>query len=91
MHMLTDYTLDPRAWFADRKLKFEPRHFTRAKTRLTVESMNWIVNNLSGRYYIGNFGVTEIEYIFSSSGEITSSIPSFEDPSEATLYELTWS
>lgn len=90
MHILTDYTLDPQAWFADRKLAFEPKHFTRAKTSLTTESLNWINNNLSGRYCIGNFGMDDVEFIFSSD-VLGLSIPSFEDPSEATLYELTWS
>lgn len=93
MHILTDYTLDPQVWFADRRLTFEPKHFTRAKTKLTAKSLDWITNNLTGRYCIGNFSKFDpVEFIFSAESEpLKLSTPSFEDPSEATLYELTWS
>jgi len=93
MYILNDYTLDPQVWFADRRLTFEPKHFTRAKTKLTARSLDWITNNLTGRYCIGNFGEFDsMEFIFSSGSEsLGLSAPSFEDPSEATLYELTWS
>ncbi len=68
-------------WFVDRKLSYKPKHFITARTPVTTESLSWIAHNLIGRYHLG----TEMEDFQAIS------VVSFEDHSEAMLYELTWS
>lgn len=68
-------------WFDARQLDFRPKHFITTKTPVTDESLAWIYESLQGRFYLeesNNF----LEF---------HSIPYFEDPQEAVLYELTWS
>lgn len=87
-------TLDPQTYFSERELCFKPKHFTIAKTPITTESKNWIYDKLKGR-----FCLVEIELIIASSQEnlgydfdsLMDMYPAFEDPAEATFYELTWS
>lgn len=81
---MTDYEIDPLVWFADREVVYPPPHFIRTHTLLTAESKQWVLNNLRGRYsIINNFN----DFLsLSSIGSIA-----FEDPSEATIYELRWS
>lgn len=84
------YKLDPLVWFDARRVEFEPKHFVRAKTNITEESKKWIEKTLTGRYYIPNghnFDTNVLLYGFNP----TPFVPSFEDPSEAVFYELTWS
>jgi hypothetical protein len=55
-----------------------------ASTPITEESKQWILERLTGRFYLQ----------MNSTGPYTfakNEIPCFEDPTEATLYELTWS
>lgn len=76
------YNIDYFTYFADRKLIFKPKHFVTASAPLTDESELWILKNLRGRYAI----VVEL-----NEREIDSHLsPAFEDPAEATAYELTW-
>lgn len=77
-------SLDPKVWFTKRALEYKPLHFITAKTPLTKDSALWIVHNLTGRYtFAGHMGLNEDleETIF----------PSFEELSDAVLYELRWS
>lgn len=86
--------LDVITWFSERQLSFKPKHFIVAKTPLTEESKNWIFDKLRGR-----FSFIEIEEVLTANDmggayDLMSSLntyPAFEDPSEATFYELTWS
>jgi hypothetical protein len=68
-------------WFVDRKLSYKPKHFITSRTPITVESLSWIVHSLVGRYHL-NIEMEDFE---------ATTIVSFEDHSEAMLYELTWS
>lgn len=82
---MSAYTIDPIKWFTEREVDYPPVHFLTCRTPLTLESKQWILDNLRGRY-----SVTQNNLMFlldnSSIG-----IVSFEDPKEATLYELKWS
>lgn len=81
---MTDYEIDPYIWFANREVEFLPKHFVISNTPLTMESKQWVLDKLKGRYSIiqtNEFFI--LEYYL---GNIA-----FEDPSEATFYELKWS
>lgn len=80
------YAIDVFNWYAKRELVFCPKHFVIAQTPLTEESKYWIVNYLNGRYAILPPTDFESIHIFNSLGSVA-----FEDPKEATLYELKWS
>jgi hypothetical protein len=81
---VTDYNVDPIVWFADRQLEYPPAHFITATTLLTAQSRQWVLNSLRGRFSITDSN----DFLFDNSaiGRI-----SFEDPREATMYELKWS
>jgi hypothetical protein len=65
----------------NRDLNFVPCHFIKTHTPATPESKQWIQEKLRGRYSLTlSFGA-----VFGDN------IPAFEDPEEATFYELTWS
>jgi hypothetical protein len=84
------YKLDPLVWFDARRVEFEPKHFVRAKTGITEESKKWIEKTLTGRYYIPMPTIYDFNVLFDNNSSTTFA-PSFEDPSEAVFYELTWS
>lgn len=71
-------------WFIDRNLSFKPPHFVVATTPITKESATWIIHNLSGRFAFIEAENDKDPYVYNM-------VPAFEDPVEATLYELTWS
>jgi hypothetical protein len=83
-----DKVLDPFSWYTNRELSFTPLHFTQTKTPLTIESKLWILNTLRGRFSVCQPSDTEyVEFeLIMSEG-----VPAFEDPKEATMYELKWS
>lgn len=83
---MNEYQLDPLQWHSQRKLDFEPNHFVRAKTVVTKKSSQWIIDSLRGRYTL--LPKNSEDDIINDS---LNYIPSFEDPSEAVFYELTWS
>lgn len=68
-------------WFSDREMPFCPEHFITVRTPITEESKQWILEKLSGRFFLSN----DFTVFFGDQ------IPSFEDPQEAVMYELTWS
>lgn len=83
--------LDPIGWYSNRELLHTPTHFVVATTELTNESKMWIMNNLKGRFSVvrgqdGTKMIGSIPFLDLSDG-----YPAFEDPREATLYELKWS
>lgn len=78
------FDLKPNVWFVNRRLPYKPLHFVTAKTPLTTQSAVWIINTLSGRFTFD--GYVELDELLEEV-----SLPSFEDPVEATLYELKWS
>lgn len=81
MKTISDINLDQ--WYVDRELSYIPNHFVRANTPITYESREWILEKLRGRYAM---------FSSASMGKYSfESFPAFEDPSEATFYELKWS
>ena len=74
--------INPLVWYTTRKLKITPLHFIKCTTPLSDNSLEWVINKLQGRYSIEDENeddfFSSIQYIF------------FEDPSEATVYELRW-
>lgn len=85
---VTDLEIDPITWFSQRELNYKPRHFILTKTPITTESKKWIYNKLRGRFVIVTLDYTQNDSFddFDLGG-----YPAFEDPAEATFYELTWS
>jgi len=71
-------------WFCDRQLEFCPRHFIKCNASLNEEAKFWVYENLKGRFYIKELSVLSL--LSEQEQEIY-----FEDPQEATLYELRWS
>ena len=77
--MKTIDNINLHTWFVDRELNFSPKHFVVSKTPITDKSKIWIQEKLSGRYAMAPIESAFMEYA-----------PSFEDPKEAMIYELTW-
>lgn len=79
-----NYEVNPLIWFADREMSYPPMHFTTATTQVTIESKQWVLDHLIGRFSItpGTGDLFNLENI---------GIISFEDPKEAMLFELKWS
>ena len=76
--------INPLVWFSERELKFVPKHFVRAPTPMSNQSLFWVKTRLSGRYsYQPNY---DSSVIYSDANIIY-----FEDPAELTMYELRWS
>jgi hypothetical protein len=86
--MMDEYNIDPVTWYSERELKFTPKHFVVANTKLTEESRIWIMNKLRGRFSIVHKVKDDMEFlqILGFNG-----YPAFEDPKEAITYELVWS
>ena len=80
-----NYEVDPQVWFAQRELEYPPAHFITASTPATIESKQWVLDQLRGRFSITQ-NTSDFLLSITSLGTI-----SFEDPSEATVYELKWS
>lgn len=75
--------INPLVWFGQRQLPFVPKHFVKAPTPVTTQSLFWIKTKLTGRYsyqpaYDKSIIFNECYYIY------------FEDPMEVTVYELRW-
>ena len=82
---MTEYEIDPVVWFAERQLDYPPVHFVTVHTPLTEESRQWVLNKLRGRFAV-TIDTPDFLFNLESLGCI-----SFEDPKEATLFELKWS
>ncbi len=72
-------------WYADRELDFCPKHFTKTTTVLTDENKLWIYEKLVGRFHVHTLSDPSSLFFFGDS------VPYFEDPQEAVMYELVWS
>lgn len=76
--------INPIVWFGERELKYVPKHFVRAPTPVSSQSLFWVKTRLSGRYscqpsYDSSIIFHDLNIIY------------FEDPAELTMYELRWS
>ena len=81
---MTEYKIDPYIWFGKRQVDFCPKHFILASTPLTVDSKQWVLDNLKGRFCIIQTNqLFLVEYYL---GNVA-----FEDSKDATFYELKWS
>ena len=81
---MTEYEIDPYIWFGKKEIDFCPKHFILASTPLTTDSKQWVLDNLRGR-----FCITQTSHLFLIDyylGNIA-----FENPTDATFYELKWS
>lgn len=79
--------IDLITWHTERCLPHKPAHFISTRTAVSNESLQWIYDTLHGR-----FALVELTAADSLHSLIDSNlVPAFEDPSEATFYELTWS
>lgn len=85
MAQVSNYDVDPIVWFSQRQVEYPPAHFIKTTTPLTNESKQWVLNNLRGRFSI----IINVSNFFSTLDSLGTI--SFEDPSEATMYELRWS
>lgn len=84
---MTEYEVNPIIWFTEREVTYPPIHFVSAVTPLTAESKQWVLDNLLGRFSITPINIFDLILLTEDNiGSI-----SFEDPKEATLYELKWS
>jgi len=91
---MTDLELDTLTWFSERQLSFKPKHFVVTKTPATEVSKQWIFDKLKGRFTFVQVEETISAMDMGGSYDLFSSLdsyPAFEDPAEATFYELTWS
>lgn len=77
--------------FYDRRLHFCPDHFVKCKTFLNKDSYAWIINNLSGRYAFCHMSTYSDWISVTKQKNSYFCVPAFEDPGEATFYELAWS
>jgi hypothetical protein len=76
--------INPLVWFGNRELSFIPKHFIKAPTSMTAESLFWVRSKLSGRF---SFQPDYDEaVIFSDTNKIY-----FEDSADVMFYELRWS
>ncbi len=91
-----NHKINIETWFSEREMSYCPKHFVMATTPLTQESKNWVLERLSGRFYIqqGYWKSWRSQINLPAHRTISPSMENvlyFEDPAEATLYELTWS
>jgi hypothetical protein len=72
--------INPIVYFGNREVDANnlPKHFIKSTTKTNAESKAWVVSKLHGRYSI-NDGYDDQGAIY------------FEDPKEATIFELRWS
>ena len=83
---MIEYQLDPITWFSERELTYTPKHFIVTSHPCTLESKQWVLDKLSGRFSITYPSVSNTIFEL-----ITPSCIAFEDPQEAVFYELKWS
>lgn len=83
---MTEYNVNPSIWYQERLLKFKPTHFVVTKTAITEKSLQWIYETCEGRFCLTH-QLDSMDDVFIT----IPTVPAFEDPKEAILYELTWS
>jgi hypothetical protein len=81
---MIDYEIDPYIWFGKREVAFYPKHFVLSNTPLTMNSKQWVLDNIKGRFCI--VAVSQIFLVEYNLGNIA-----FENPKDAMFYELKWS
>lgn len=82
LNEIDNLELKPEVWFIDRELAYKPAHFVSTGTPASTQAIQWILTSLTGRFFLEHSiddSFMDVVYV------------SFEDPQEATLYELKWS
>jgi hypothetical protein len=74
--------INPLIWYAERELKFIPRHFIKCPTTCSWAARTWIQNKITGR-----FAFAPADDKLSTSSDMA---VFFEDEKDAMLYELIW-
>jgi hypothetical protein len=81
--------LNVYTWFSNRELNYIPAHFVVVDTLITQKSKQWILEKLTGR-----FCLVEIpNYTDQGSYDYWPQFgyyPAFENPTEATYFQLMW-
>jgi thiamine phosphate synthase YjbQ (UPF0047 family) len=73
-------------WFKERKLTTCPPYFVRATAPLSENAKDWIRERLVGRYAFVPISNEKSRYSWNQIYTVA-----FENPNEATMYELIWS
>jgi|688.fasta_scaffold393818_2 hypothetical protein len=81
--------LNVYTWFSNRELNYIPAHFVVVDTLITQESKQWILEKLTGRFCLveipnyTDLNIASNPWAFGYS-------PAFENPQEATYFQLMW-
>jgi hypothetical protein len=81
--------LNVYTWFSNRELNYIPAHFVVVDTLITQESKQWILEKLTGRFCL----VESPNYTDQESYDSMLQFgyfPAFENPQEATYFQLMW-
>lgn len=76
--------INPLVWFSEREVNFLPKHFIKAPTPASTQSIFWVKSMLVGRFSIQTEFSSHVIMLDQQSIY-------FEDPAELTIYELRWS
>jgi hypothetical protein len=83
--------LNVYTWFSNRELNYCPAHFVVVDTLITQESKQWVLEKLTGRFCLVEFpNYSTIDIENSASPWVFGYYPAFEDPKEATYFQLIW-
>jgi hypothetical protein len=79
--------INVKVWYSNRQLEKSPIHFIKATTPISLQSLAWIRNSLTGRFSVQrafdeSLGILSLE---------NKEYPYFEDSGEVMMYELRWS
>lgn len=81
--------LNMYTWVSQRELFYCPKHFLVVDVLITYESKQWILEKLTGRFCLvefPNYTATKIHDDMLQFGYF----PAFENPTEATYFQLMW-
>ena len=79
--------INVKVWYSNRQLEKSPIHFIKAATPISLQSLAWIRNSLTGRFAIQRSFDESLGIISLENKEY----PYFEDSGEVMMYELRWS
>jgi hypothetical protein len=76
-------------WFSNRELNYCPKHFLVVDVLITYESKQWILEKLTGRFCLVEFPNYSDQESYDSMLQF-GYFPAFENPTEATYFQLMW-
>lgn len=83
--------LNLHTWFSNRELNYCPAHFVVVDTPITQESKQWVLEKLTGRFCLVEFpNYCDTRNTLSNLMWVFGYYPAFEDPKEATYFQLIW-